>query len=107
MYVEGRAEGEWLSAGTNLLVDGDGVPGDVGVVYPVYVGVRAVDEGLRAGAQQLRVRVVVLVPQLGLGALLLVLLLDRRLVVRRWPVRWDDPIKLTQNIFVLINILYL
>lgn len=66
------------------LVDGDGMAGDIGVVYPVYVGVGAVHEGL-GGADDLRG--VVLVPQLRFGSLLLVFLLNGRLVVWRRPVR--------------------
>lgn len=51
-------------------------PGDVRIVHPMYVGMRAVD-GLASGV------VVALVAELRLRSLLLVFLLDGRLVVGR------------------------
>lgn len=66
------------------------MPGDVRIMYSVYVWMGTIDEWLGGGGDHLVVCVVVLEAYLRFRSLLLVLLLDRCLVVRRRAVGWQE-----------------
>lgn len=88
LYVRVNSEGVvsheasvWVIFGGDWL----GMSRDIWVMYPVNVGVGAVDQGLGVGVHYLRV-VMVLVPELRFSSLLLVFLLDGCFVVWRWTI---------------------